>query len=99
MMHLKKLFLICRSMMSPKSYWYKYLNYIFDIVYLVIKIICCQVCRKFNETSQKLLNKGYAAVQLNIKKCQKEIREKHRDSKRQAHSLAKHMDVLTGILA
>jgi len=73
--------------------------YIFILTHY--QIIHFQVCRKFNETSQKLLNKGYAAVQLYIKECQKEIREKlpRRDSMRQAHPLAKHMIVLTGIPA
>jgi len=58
-----------------------------------------QVCSRFNKTCQTLLNKGFAAVQLYNEKCQKEIKAMlpRRDSEREIHPLAQHLEVLTGI--
>jgi len=56
------------------------------------------VCKQFNEACQKVLNKGFMAVQRYHNRCLKEMKAKlpRRESERRAHPLARHIDVLTG---
>ncbi|XP_057380767.1 F-box only protein 28-like [Daphnia carinata] len=57
------------------------------------------VSRHFNEVCQKILNKGFLAVQRYHNRCLKEMKAKlpRRESERRTHPLARHIDVLTGI--
>ncbi len=58
-----------------------------------------QVCPRFNNISQSLLNKGVTAVRLHIRKCMNEITDKlpRRASDRKGHPLSKQLSALKSI--
>ncbi|XP_063615325.1 F-box only protein 28-like [Penaeus indicus] len=57
------------------------------------------VCRRFNQISQMLLNKGFRKVERYQAKCLKEVKSQlpRRESERKNHPLFRHCDILTAV--
>ncbi|XP_076062021.1 uncharacterized protein LOC143037527 isoform X2 [Oratosquilla oratoria] len=57
------------------------------------------VCRKFNQTGERILNSGFRAVERYQAKCLREVKSQlpRRESERRSHPLARHCDILTAI--
>lgn len=57
------------------------------------------ICRRFNQISQMLLNKGFRKVERYQAKCLKEVKSQlpRRESERKNHPLFRHCDILTAV--
>ena len=58
-----------------------------------------QVCKKMDQTSQRLLNQGFRSAERFHAKCLKDVKAKlpRRESERRNHRLSRHCDILTAI--
>ncbi|XP_043280250.1 F-box only protein 28 [Venturia canescens] len=57
------------------------------------------VCKHFNRTCQKLLNRGFSLMEKHHAQCLRSVKSKlpRRESERRTHPLARHCDALTAI--
>lgn len=66
---------------------------------IFIYVYVRQVCKHFNQTCQKLLNRGFSLIEKYHALCLRSVKTQlpRRESERRNHPLARHCDALTAI--